>query len=628
MINLRRSLKVPCGLSGISKNFVKTSSIAFRLNSTTSKSESSEPKEVFTKLSDEKDPQRNAFFQYSWGSWLKNDKQEKERRTTRFSIEGCAEVLDTLVKTSLDTMKNLDKEDKPIVKDPKRVSKQDIVVLSHNVKLDTIGSVNPNEKILIKKMLSIHEGKHHRIYKLETSTGKNFILRIPYPLDAEFVISKKIQSEVATMDFLDLKLGLKVPKVYAYGVDSKNPFKSPFILMEYLEGPLLMKQWNPLESEITNPEAKQILKKVIDPIANFQDKMLSVEFNGIGSLYFRDDVDATEQIQEPYSGETKEHLKNRWCIGPLVERVYFKNKKALTANQYKGKLGPYNKPLDIIKSVADIELENLKTRLSLADADSSPKVEDKLLLKKAIEVYEKLLKVAPLLFNPETKTLPNAKELFKPRLFNPDLDPMNVILQKDSDPYFVDFESSAIKPFILQSYPRFIAYEGPKIYNLTEDVENFDQLSDVEKQEYEFMYNRTRNQFLWEYALNERRKELLGAISPAVKALKSPYIAALENKTDKDYLYVESALINLEKFWQSYLENGLVGGELPYHFSEQDYNEHVSEMNKYQEEIVASPFTATKGWVPQDMFTHLLANGFIVKDKNGDHYIDKDKILQ
>ena len=76
-------------------------------------------------------------------------------------------------------------------------------------------------------MASIHEGKHHRIYKVDTNAGKSFVLRIPYALDDENTLAYRLKSEVATMDFAALKLGLKVPKVYSFGVNALNPVRQP-----------------------------------------------------------------------------------------------------------------------------------------------------------------------------------------------------------------------------------------------------------------------------------------------------------------------------------------------------------------------------------------------------------------
>lgn len=127
-------------------------------------------------------------------------------------------------------------------------------VLQNNLTDDLIGP--KSDKLIVKSIASIHEGKHHRIYKVTLSTGKELVLRIPYKIDSDAAIASKIKSEVATLDFLDLKLNLNVPKVISYGVDSKNDVGSPFILQEFVEGDLLMKKWHPLDPDSKETEEK------------------------------------------------------------------------------------------------------------------------------------------------------------------------------------------------------------------------------------------------------------------------------------------------------------------------------------------------------------------------------------
>ena len=101
-------------------------------------------------------------------------------------------------------------------------------------------------------------------------------------------------------------------------------------------------------------------------------------------------------------------------------------------------------------------------------------------------------KISPQLINDKSKSIMNVEELFKPRLYIPDLDPLNVIQHSETENYFIDFEGSTIKPFILTSYPKFVAYQGAKIYNLEEDGIQRD--GRIGKQQYEFMYYKTRNE--------------------------------------------------------------------------------------------------------------------------------------
>lgn len=575
---------------------------------------SEEPSEVFTKINDAKDPQRNQFFQYSWGTWLKNDKIEKARRETRFSIEGATEFV-----------RKLEIKDGEL-EQPFTLA-TGATILPQNITRDLLGEGD----IEVKSIASIHEGKHHRVYQLLLKNDKSLVLRIPYKLESDFAIESKIKSEVATMDFLKEKLDLNVPRVLAYGATRNNSLLTPFILMEYIEGDLLMKQWDPLAKDTAD---NADLKKVINPIADFQTKMLEISFNKIGSLYFYDDVKPEHQATEPYAGETDEKLKDRWRIGPLVENVYSKNKKHLAAQKITELSGPFDadKPLDLIKSVAKIQLESLKSRLALAQADAGSKVENIEDLKKQILTFENFEKVSEKLVNPTSPAIMNCAELFKPRLYAPDLDPLNVIVEKDSGKhYFLDFEYSAIKPFVFTSYPPFVAYQGAKVFNLEEDVEGYKDMDDVEKLQYEFMYHKTRNERIWEHALNDRRHDLIAVASPHLKLLKAPYLQASEVKNDKDYMFVENAIIQLRAMWDTYVANQLTNAdeaEFPIEYSAEHLDRHAKDLSDYQMEVVSTPFAATSGWVPQDMFETLKKEGILVQDENGDYHVLTEAALK
>lgn len=583
---------------------------------------SNEPEEVFTKLSDENDPQRDAFFKYTWGSWLKNDKQEKEKRITKFSIEGLNDVLDGLYHQSKDNAKIESKDTIP----PPSYLPNLTVSLPHNVKIENIGTINPNEKIRIVSMASIHEGKHHRIYKVDTNAEKSFILRIPYSLDDENTIAYRLKSEVATMDFADLKLGLKVPKVYCFGVNTLNPIRQPFILEEFIDGKLLMREWTPLENDAEDGKShKDKLNAVIHPLSKFQAKLAEIEFNAFGSLYFSKDY--ADSDKTAYEGEDNVELASRWRIGPSVERCLWRKKSALKFEDRKAFLGPWDisSPLDIVKCTGLIESENAKARLALLQAQSSPEVVDKKILENQIKTFDNLATIAPHLVNVETTSIPNMKKLLKPRLYHPDLDPMNVIIKEgDNTPFLLDFEGTSIKPYILQNNPQFVAYDGPKIYDLERDIEGYKKLSESDKAKYDFMYKRTRNQFLWEFALNENLPTLISSVAPPIKVLRNPYVAAIERKSDSEYLLIDEALIQLKEVWPIFAKNGLVNiSKYPLEFSEEQIQQHAEELNAYHEKLITEPFAATQGWMPQDMFESLIQNGVLVKNENEDYVISQ-----
>lgn len=571
--------------------------------------------EVFTKINDTNDPARNQFFQYTWGSWMKDDKTQRAKRETRFSIEGVSEFF-----------KSLKQKEAATIAKPEALD-NGMVILPNNWTEEVIGSSGFD----VKSIASIHEGKHHRIYKLTLVSGKEFVLRIPYKLESDFAIDNKIKSEVATLDFLSVKLGASVPKVLAYGVNRLNPLKTPFILMEYVDGDLLMKQWDPLMPD--GEETEQKLKSVIEPIVEFQDKLLEITFNRIGSLYFFDDVSVENQSVIPYD-ESDETLKNRWRIGPSVERIFSKNKSHLSSGPIRRFNGPWDadKPEKMVEDIASLELESLKARLALAQADASGQVEDISELKKQIQTFENFKTMSSKLFNPKSPSIMNVGELFKPRLYVPDLDPLNVIVDsKSSKPVFFDLEYSTIKPFLLAAYPSFVAYQGAKIFNLQEDIPGFDEMDDVEKQQYLFMFYKTRNERLWELALNAKRHDLIAVASPHVKVLKAPYLQLLECKNDKDYMFVENAIVQLQTMWDTYVANQLCNGTeeaFPVAYTPEYLDEHKADLEAYQIEVASTPFAATGGWVPQDMFTVLKEQGILVEDGDGNYRIETEAALK
>lgn len=589
---------------------------------------SNEPDKNYTKLNDVNDKNRDTIFKYTWGTWLNNDKLEKEKRMTKFSIEGLNKVLNNLYSfskknTAIDsTITQIDRIPLPFE------DKDNVSVLSHNAIIKNLDVLNANEQhIYVKTISSIHEGKHHRIYKLNTNIeNKPLILRIPYLLDSMDIISQRMSSELATLDLLQLKLQIDVPKIFCYSLNGNNPLGIPFMIEEFIEGELLMKKWDPLMEDEENGKPPSKLLNVIDQVSDIHKKLLSLEFRTIGSIYFKDQV--------PVEGNDLEMIDSRWCIGPILEKCYWRsNMNQITKDEKKKFVGPWDaSKLDkFISGLSELNLSNISKRLSIIEASSSSESHQKEKLLEAKKTYENMIKLSKELFNVNdskiVNKIPNFHEIIKPRIYLPDLDPMNILIDTNDKPVLFDVENSCIKPFILHNLPNFVEYDGPKIYNIKDDIPNFDKLTETEKKQCEFIYKRTRNQYMWENALNTRNHKLITAFAPPLKLLRLPYsvMAETNNKNDDNYILIDEAILQLSQIWSELFNNDMVATkDFPIDgINDAQIKKHNEQMQKLHSSMISSPFFATGGWIPQDMFDKLLEDGIIAKAPDGNYELQQ-----
>lgn len=542
------------------------------------------------------DPQVRQFYKYTWGTWIKDDAGEKAKRETIFSLKGLVEVL----------RENLKPADKDV-----------------NIEIKTIASLS--------------EGKHHRLYLVHTTGVANesgedtvpYVLRIPYPgLGSSEYISERLKSEVATMDFVQKVLvqnaKFKVPEVIAWSADaSKTPLESRFILTDYVEGNTLMKFWDPASQDLASKQ------KVIQPVVDtFAALTARVQFNKYGSLYFTED--SSDQNGLPFDGIEKD-LADRWRIGRTTESQFWKNNLPIDSKLR----GPFNTASEYIQATGDVVVESLKTYIAGTESETV-----KSALEKQLATAERYAKVAPqLLLESEL-----APELFSPRLCHPDLNPSNFIVSsevKSTDdlvkpdlplPTLVDFESTAIRPYLLHGTPFFVRHDGLKIFSL-EEVPEYEKLSDQDKFAVNHFLALSQNQFSFEYLLMQNSelgreaKELINGFAPTVKRRQRPiHLALTKDLTDpsgtsKEYLDVDQDLISLgapQGEWEAYQ----IPREYPLKYTNEELEAHDKAFAEYSKEGVTNPFLFSKGWVPQDMFEKLVADSTITKKDNGDYDVN------
>lgn len=545
-------------------------------------------KEVFTNLGEQNDPIRNRMFEYSWGTWLKNDEKEKQKRFTKFSLKGLNELV-----RNLQTIDNV---------------KCEINNMGHSVRVITrnLNILDSGDKVIsnVKQIVSIHEGKHHHVYKVVLTNGKTFVLRVPYRTMPEFYTERCLRSEAATSYYLEKRLGLHVPKLIAYCGNSDNFLESPFILSEYKKGDLLMRNWDPImKGKLGDKSVEEKLSVTIDPIFNFLKNTASHTFLGYGSLYFKGDISKEKQLKALKDDDL-------FVLGPTTLRCYYRACNTLDNSKIDKYRGPWpaDSPLRMIKDLSSVIIQSLREK-ELSEANNTPD------FKKAISVYESLGSTSENLLDLNKSSIPNFGKLIKPRLYIPDLDPMNVVVSNNKENSFIDFEGATAIPFILSSAPTFVEYSGPKIFDLNEIVD-FDKLSTEMKAKFEYMQKRTRNQAYWEKKIVKEMHDLASSAAPVVKMIRDPFICVVKNHTpEKEYFSLAGSLFMLKQLWKRLREDHIVDDiDCPIKLPEDKFDQFAKDYEAYQKRINSAPFAITGGWVPQDIFERLRKQGVIIKD--------------
>ncbi|KAK7203265.1 altered inheritance of mitochondria protein 9, mitochondrial [Myxozyma melibiosi] len=534
----------------------------------------------FVEINSASEKEREDFFSYTWGSWLKNDKQEKEKRYTPFSVEGI----------------------------------NDVVRQFRNEK-DTVAPAQ------VKSVASLSEGKHHRIYLVQMDDQSQYILRIPYPLDLSWEARRaRMQSEVATMDFMRKKWDMRIPKVVSWSPTADNPIRREYMMMEYVSATNLMSKWHPIQGSIADRAP------ALGVVVNLLEGILATRFNGFGSLYFTENVDAKLQDKLPYEGEEDKELVDRWRLGPSVESSFWQN-----GIDHEGSTdrGPWYDPHDYLVAVAKAHITAYRVLLSDPMVATS---ELGLFLPTWLDTYEKYAYVAPRLI----PDVPADSDLLSPRLYHPDMDPTNILVKiaeakgdattpftipgtnkAYTDPYLLDWEGASIKPYFLHGAPKFINYTGYKIYK-PEEVDQYDLLPDQQKQQIDYMIAATANQYSFEFLIKHHFPTLINAFSPHAKTLREPYKIA----TASDYKYhpleivdLRDSLIKLQQSKPVELKDLDQKGV----FTEDDIEKHQIIAGEWDKTVHQTPFYSTKGWLPQDMFEDLVKSKELVKDANGNY---------
>ncbi len=131
--------------------------------------------------------------------------------------------------------------------------------------------------------------------------GFQLVARIPYCSTEPRQLL--VASEVATLNFLRSN-GIPVPEVYGYSHTTENPVGSEYIFLEFIRGINLADIWHAL------PENASV--KVVKELAEFESKLLTIRFATSGSLYSRQDLDPSMNVDVAATPS----LAGQYCVGP------------------------------------------------------------------------------------------------------------------------------------------------------------------------------------------------------------------------------------------------------------------------------------------------------------------------
>ncbi|KAG8412939.1 hypothetical protein J3459_013632 [Metarhizium acridum] len=111
--------------------------------------------------------------------------------------------------------------------------------------------------------------------QFDTCPPEKWVIRIPFP-DSPYIMS----SEIATMSYVAAKTTIPVPLVYAYSLSDDNLIKSPFLIMNYVEGKTLQ---DLLFQKGARTPRSQVLK-VYKQLGEMNLELRRLEFPTIGAL--------------------------------------------------------------------------------------------------------------------------------------------------------------------------------------------------------------------------------------------------------------------------------------------------------------------------------------------------------
>ncbi|KAL3458409.1 kinase-like domain-containing protein [Aspergillus heterothallicus] len=448
-------------------------------------------------------------------------------------------------------------------------------------------SVGAQKCIEITKLA---EGSFNKTFQLVMDDGNKVIARIPHPIAGPPRYATA--SEVATMEFARLILGVPTPQVLAWSSDMTNPVQSEYIIMEEAPGVRLDDVWADLELE--NKVA--IMKDVV----SLEKKMSSVSFNQYGSLYYAsDNVPGAfpAEIRSGIPARAMDEVARSFLIGPLAERTWWSKERA----DMEIDRGPWEDPVQYAVSIAQREL-NWIQQYAVPKAASDPLVPSQSQNSPTshISLLQRYSKVARHL-------LPSDPAVVASHLWQTDLHAGNIFIdvEKNRVSSIIDWQGAWAGPLILQArHPRLVQYEGELILK---PPDNFKELEPNGKKLIRQQMSQSIVLYLYEQTLAKQVPLLHSILHFPYGRTRCEPIEFAGDTWDDDIIPLRESLIRIEKHWA---EIGL-DFPCPFHFTEGEVEAHArdsegwNEVQDFWESI--SAIASRDGWTPNEGYDDAIA---------------------
>ena len=211
--------------------------------------------------------------------------------------------------------------------------------------------------------------------------------------------------------------------------------------MEKIPGVALADAWSDIDPETKN----KVTRSVVGYVRQLRD--LRRCFTGIGTLYFREEIDTFNAPVRVLRAEDEKYV-----LGPLVTPYMFAGGRKLRVPR---DLGPYSNDAEYIAALAASEVEDMKL-LQLSDARLHSDF-DKDLAEDAENIIEALDKLQPIF----SALFPSQPRNFA--LHHHDLSLRNILVDPATHQItgIVDWECVGTRPHWEDTYPQFL--RGPEV---------------------------------------------------------------------------------------------------------------------------------------------------------------------